>query len=98
MCEICHVDYEYVKYPTEEPVLINETLFAIKINDKDFEVRFHYGSRQTSIYYLEWAGSPSRFGGSHLTKMRHIFHIFPRLLDWTPFNAKDKLELLLPFF
>lgn len=98
LCEVCHVDFEFVQYPDEEAVLIEETLFAIKIKDKDFQVKFHYGSQQTTIYTTNWITVQSKHGGSNPVQSKHIFHIFPHLLDWTPFNAKDKLELLLPFF
>ena len=98
LCEACHVDFEYVEYPNEKPVLIEETLFNINIKDKEFQVKFHYGSRQTSIYTTSWVSAVSKHGGSTPIQTKHIFHIFSQLLDWTPFNAKDKLELLLPFF
>lgn len=97
LCETCHVDYEFVQYPNEEMVLREETIFSIKIRDKEFVMTFHYGSRQTTIYYSSWV--QVKVGGDAFpTRMKHTLHIFPYLLDWTPFNAKDKLTLLLPFF
>lgn len=98
LCEVCHVDYEYIVRPGMETVLLEETLFAINIKDQDFEVRFHHNYKQTSIYTLTWVKAVSKHGGSTPIKQRDTFHTFNYLLNWTPFNAKDKLILLLPFF
>lgn len=99
MCEVCHVDYEYVVRGEEEPVLSEETLFAIKIKDKKFEVRYFYQAPQMTVVYRIIEDFQLGKGGFKIPRYSNqIIHTFNHLLDWTPFNAKDKLELLLPFF
>lgn len=77
-----------------DPMMLSQiTIFAIKIKGKEFEIRYHYTERLTEVYYYTKQLDPTSIDAFD----KHHVHMFPFIADFTPFNAKEKLQRLLVF-
>ena len=94
ICQVCHVHFEYGVSDLEVPVLLVECFYNIHIKDKEFEVQFQYfiGTIIKRIQDNPKYGEPME-----LKTIKSIVFSLKQFPKWTPFNIKEKLELLLPF-
>jgi hypothetical protein len=92
LCDICNVHYVYVIDAMEEPYLSDLSFFNIVINNREFEVQFHHSTNKTVV--KEMTEVRKEVG---VINGKEVFSLNFLPSKWTPFNIKEKLELLLPF-
>jgi hypothetical protein len=97
LCGVCNVHYVYVIDAMEEPYLSDLAFFNIMINDREFEVQFHYGTNKTVVKHIAEVKELTPTKQMTTVYRKEVFSLNFIPPKWTPFNVKEKLELLLPF-
>jgi hypothetical protein len=95
MCYTCNTHFEYVISDLEELILTAETFYNIRVNAREFEVKFRY---YTGVVVKRLMDNP-RYGEpmEPMYIKSEVFTLKTIPNNWTPFNVKSKLEKLLPF-
>jgi len=92
-CHYCGTGYDYSLAEPQQPLLTRHVFFAIQVKGKSYTVTCYHQDKLTFIgFYTYYQDEVGVKNGNW-----QQIHTFNFIVDWTPFNVKEKLERFLIF-